>query len=73
VTDEHERRRDRERVDTGHLDGVADGCGCAEVWEHLSEDREADADREVEAEAETETGTRTGNGEGDGATVADAG
>jgi hypothetical protein len=23
-------------VDTAHLDGVADGCGCAEVWEHTS-------------------------------------
>ncbi|WP_167879973.1 hypothetical protein [Halorhabdus rudnickae] len=22
-----------------HLDGVEDGCGCAEVWEHLSEER----------------------------------
>ena len=20
-----------------HLDGIADGCGCAEIWEHLSE------------------------------------
>jgi hypothetical protein len=25
-----------------HLDDVADGCGCAEIWEHLSERREAD-------------------------------
>ena len=25
-----------------HLDGVADGCGCAEIWEHLSERRTAD-------------------------------
>jgi hypothetical protein len=23
-----------------HLDGVDDGCGCAEIWEHLSEDRD---------------------------------
>jgi hypothetical protein len=22
-----------------HLDGVEDGCGCAEVWEHLSDER----------------------------------
>ncbi|WP_436910932.1 hypothetical protein [Halosimplex marinum] len=22
-----------------HLDDVDDGCGCAEVWEHLSEER----------------------------------
>ena len=27
---------------TNHLDDVEDGCGCAEVWEHLSEQREAD-------------------------------
>jgi hypothetical protein len=42
VSDEHDPGRERkrgdgrERVDTSHLDGVADGCGCAEVWEHLS-------------------------------------
>jgi hypothetical protein len=23
-----------------HLEDVDDGCGCAEVWEHLSEQRE---------------------------------
>jgi len=23
-----------------HLDNVEDGCGCAEVWEHLSAERE---------------------------------
>lgn len=28
-----------EDVDTSHLDGVDDGCGCAEVWEHLSDER----------------------------------
>ncbi|MEF8851572.1 MAG: hypothetical protein V5A44_06470 [Haloarculaceae archaeon] len=33
---------DPENVDTAHLDGVADGCGCAEVWEHLSEERASD-------------------------------
>jgi hypothetical protein len=32
-----------EAVETGHLDDMEDGCGCAEVWEHLSERRE-DAD-----------------------------
>ncbi|WP_181685796.1 hypothetical protein [Halorhabdus salina] len=25
-----------------HLDDIDDGCGCAEVWEHLSEQREDD-------------------------------
>jgi len=23
-----------------HLDDVADGCGCTEIWEHLSEERD---------------------------------
>ncbi|WP_164471725.1 hypothetical protein [Halosimplex salinum] len=31
---------EREEVDTSHLDGVEDGCGCAEVWEHLSDERD---------------------------------
>jgi len=31
-----------------HLAGVADGCGCAEVWEHLSERREASAEADAE-------------------------
>ncbi|MFB6139263.1 MAG: hypothetical protein ABEJ26_02365 [Halosimplex sp.] len=31
---------DEPEVDTSHLDDVEDGCGCAEVWEHLSEGRD---------------------------------
>jgi hypothetical protein len=31
---------DETDVDTSHLDGVEDGCGCAEVWEHLSDERD---------------------------------
>ena len=23
----------------GHLDDVPDGCGCTEIWEHLSDER----------------------------------
>jgi hypothetical protein len=30
--------------DDGHLQDVDDGCGCAEVWEHLSEQRQAAGD-----------------------------
>jgi hypothetical protein len=30
-----------ERADD-HLADVEDGCGCAEVWEHLSEERADD-------------------------------
>jgi len=29
-----------QEVDTSHLDDVEDGCGCAEVWEHLSDERD---------------------------------
>jgi len=28
--------------DADHLDDVEDGCGCAEIWERLSERRTAD-------------------------------
>lgn len=28
------------RPDRAHLEGIDDGCGCAEVWEHLSDQRE---------------------------------
>lgn len=24
-----------------HLDDVEDGCGCTEIWEHMSEERDA--------------------------------
>jgi len=26
---------------TDHLDNVEDGCGCTEIWEHMSEERES--------------------------------
>jgi len=28
--------------DSNHLDDVEDGAGCTEIWEHLSESREAE-------------------------------
>lgn len=31
---------DREPVDTSHLDNVEDGCGCTEIWEHMSDERD---------------------------------
>jgi len=43
-TSESDDEYDDTDVDTSHLDGVEDGCGCAEVWEHLSDQREAGAD-----------------------------
>lgn len=41
MTDPSEPQTEEEQS-TDHLDDLADGCGCAEVWEHLSEHREAD-------------------------------
>jgi hypothetical protein len=29
-----------EEVDTSHLDDVDDGCGCTEIWEHMSGERD---------------------------------
>jgi hypothetical protein len=31
-----------EEIDTSHLDDVEDGCGCTEIWEHMSDERDAD-------------------------------
>lgn len=38
TTDATDEQRDE------HLADLEDGCGCAEVWEHLSERREAEDD-----------------------------
>ena len=56
---EGERERERDRVETSHLDGVEDGCGCAEVWEHLSADRDVGADPETGSEEDVERGATT--------------
>lgn len=29
-----------QETDRTHLEGVDDGCGCTEIWEHLSEQRD---------------------------------
>ena len=34
---------DSETREDDHLRDVEDGCGCTEIWEHLSEQREAEA------------------------------
>ena len=45
--DDSDRSPRSEHADQEHLQGVEDGCGCAEVWEHLSEQRERNrAERE---------------------------
>ncbi|MFQ3319309.1 MAG: hypothetical protein ACI8UR_000957 [Natronomonas sp.] len=33
-----------EDIDTSHLDNVDDGCGCTEIWEHMSDERDQSAD-----------------------------
>lgn len=38
-------RAERSDESNEHLQDVEDGCGCAEVWEHLSDER---ADRRDE-------------------------
>jgi len=35
---------EREEPATDHLDDVEDGCGCTEIWEHMSEERESASD-----------------------------
>lgn len=39
-----------EERDDGHLAGVDPGAGCAEIWEHLSEQREDGASSEENEE-----------------------
>jgi hypothetical protein len=31
---------ENEEIDTSHLDNIEDGCGCTEIWEHMSDERE---------------------------------
>jgi hypothetical protein len=41
MTEHTDTDTEEEEVPTDHLDDLDDGCGCAEVWEHTSERREA--------------------------------
>ena len=34
------RKENGDDVDTSHLDNVEDGCGCTEIWEHMSDERD---------------------------------
>ncbi|MFB6128437.1 MAG: hypothetical protein ABEJ47_01620 [Halorhabdus sp.] len=38
VSTQEAAESDRE-TDSEHLDEVPDGCGCTEIWEHLSDER----------------------------------
>lgn len=37
---EKEDTPEEEEIDTSHLDDVQDGCGCTEIWEHMSDERD---------------------------------
>jgi hypothetical protein len=39
ISQQEESESNRKAADSDHLDGVSDGCGCTEIWEHLSEER----------------------------------
>lgn len=43
----NECRRNEPR-DDGHLNDVPDGAGCTEIWEHLSDQRNADEEERAE-------------------------
>jgi len=42
VDAESDRETETEAEPGAHLDGIEDGCGCAEVWEHMSDRRAED-------------------------------
>ncbi|WP_132059132.1 hypothetical protein [Halorussus amylolyticus] len=46
ASDADESRATDDADDRSHLSDLADGSGCTEIWEHLSEQRERDADEE---------------------------
>ena len=39
----HDDDAEREEPTTDPLDNVEDGCGCTEIWEHMSEERESES------------------------------
>ena len=43
TTDETDAEAQVDEPTSDHLDDVEDGCGCTEIWEHMSEQREAAA------------------------------
>jgi len=68
--------RASDRADTSHLDGVEDGCGCAEVWEHLSESRagtDSGGESDPERGSDPDESREHEEGPGAGGTTVDAG
>jgi hypothetical protein len=56
--DDSDRSPRSEHADQEHLQGVEDGCGCTEVWEHLSDQRERNrAEREESPEEDVAPAT----------------
>ena len=55
--------------DNDHLANLSDGAGCAEVWEHLSEQRDSGAS---EAAEDDESDAETADAETTDANAADA-
>ncbi|WP_440006438.1 hypothetical protein [Halomicrococcus sp. SG-WS-1] len=41
-------------ADTEHLQDVADGGGCTEIWEHLSENRSGGSESERDAATDSD-------------------
>lgn len=41
-------------ADRDHLDGVPDGAGCTELWDHLTGQRDGDSSDDDDAEDDTD-------------------
>lgn len=46
ISQQEKTESDREATDSEHIDEVPDGCGCTEIWEHLSGERAPVDDKE---------------------------
>lgn len=40
MTARSDQQNDEEEEIREHLQNVEDGCGCTEIWEHMSEERD---------------------------------
>ena len=39
----NEKKAKRKKTMKYYQDNVEDGCGCTEIWEHMSEERESES------------------------------
>ncbi|WP_253737430.1 hypothetical protein [Halohasta salina] len=58
--------------ETDHLADLSDGAGCAEVWEHLSAQRDSDSDADDENAETSEAEAEADDPDGDDVDAADA-